>query len=48
MRFFQLLKTRKCSSQAKAGEQIGIQRSKSKKLWGRYQKEGLAALLVSV
>jgi transposase len=46
VRFFRLLKIGECSSQASAGERIGIKRRQSEKLWGRYQKEGLAALLV--
>lgn len=46
VRFFRLLKTGECLSQAQAGERIGVKRRQSEKLWARYGKEGLAALLV--
>lgn len=46
VRFFRLLKSGECKSQAQAGRRIGIERRQSEKLWARYRKEGLQSLLV--
>lgn len=45
LRFLIVLKTGLCSSQAKAGEQIGIKQRASEKLWRLYQVKGIAGLL---
>lgn len=45
IRFLRLLKSGRCSSQAEAGEFIGLSARSSQRLWHSYQKEGLQALL---
>lgn len=46
IRFLRLLKSGACTSQAGAGEQIGLKRRASEKLWSQYRHEGIAGLLV--
>jgi transposase len=46
VRFVRLLKSGECSSQAQAGERIGINSRQSEKLWKRYKEKGLQGLLV--
>jgi transposase len=45
IRFLRLLKSGVCPSQASAGEQIGLKRRASEKLWSKYQREGMEGLL---
>ncbi len=45
IRFLRLLKSGECSSQAKAGQQIGLKRRASEGLWSKYRKEGIKGLL---
>lgn len=45
LQFLMLLKSGKCSSQAKAGALIGIKPRASEKLWKQYVAEGLEGLL---
>lgn len=45
LQFLMLLKSGKCSSQAKAGALIGIKLRASEKLWRLYREEGLQGLL---
>jgi transposase len=46
MRFLRLLKSGACSSQAKAGQHIGVKRRASEKLWHKYHSEGIEGLLI--
>jgi transposase len=46
VRFFRLLKSGECRSQAEAGERIHLKLRQSQALWARYRKQGLEALLV--
>jgi transposase len=45
VRFLRLLKSGACTSQAKAGQQIGLGLRGSEKLWKKYRSEGLEGLL---
>lgn len=45
LQFLMLLKSGKCSSQAKAGALIGIKLRASEKLWKLYREEGLQGML---
>lgn len=45
LQFLMLLKSGKCSSQAKAGALIGIQARAAEKLWKLYQTQGVEGLL---
>jgi transposase len=45
LQFLMLLKSGKCSSQAKAGALIGIQSRAAEKLWKLYQTQGVEGLL---
>ncbi len=45
LQFLMLLKSGKCSSQAKAGVLIGIKARASEKLWKLYREEGVPGLL---
>jgi transposase len=45
VRFLRLLKSGECTSQARAGKQIGLKRRAAEKLWSKYSQEGLAGLL---
>src|SRR5215210_6878797 len=45
IRFLRLLKSGECPSQAKAGQQMGLKRRASEKLWSKYQQQGIQGLL---
>lgn len=45
VRFLRLLKSGECTSQAKAGQYIGLKLRASEKLWRKYREEGLQGLL---
>ncbi len=45
IRFVRLLKSGACPSQATAGEQIGLKRRASEKLWSHYRHQGMEGLL---
>lgn len=45
IRFLRLLKSGECSSQGKAGKQIGLKLRASEKLWSNYRTEGIKGLL---
>jgi len=46
MRFLRLLKSGQCTSQAGAGQYIGLKLRASEKLWSKYRTQGIEGLLV--
>lgn len=45
IRFLKLLKTRQLTTQAAAGEAIGLSQRQAQRLWAVYRKKGLAGLI---